>query len=674
MEWWRDGTVSGTIRRRLTTRCVVRRKSTGDACNLGEKWDEMAFYGGDTDAMRQEAERFSSGAADLTSLLSSLGASVQAVEWVGADADMLRSRCSGVIRQGQEYGHRIAALSRQLNGHAAEQDRASITESGGSLGAIAEFLRRFGSPVESGISEGSRASGSIGAGLPTPSGLFGGSGPDLGGHQGLLANTASAMTPEHDGGKATGKDHGELDGEVAEGSKGWSRTDSVTAAGDGDSLTVSTTNSGDGSTTDTVTLTARQQKLEGGPLEGSFSKSAEVGITHDPESGTVSYTFEVADIAEAGGELEGSKGGLGVESSVTAAGSYTVTLPEGATLADALGVNPADPTTLPPGGSFAIEDSLTAVLTDSGSLKHGGIEFGAEASASVTVSTVTEISRGMDGTYEIATGEAEDLSGSGGVSIGIPDILSVKSGPSGGFETSTVEHAVFADTAEGRAQMQESYGSGTLPSDTSEAVLDRFTDEHEVSTNGTFVEGKLGNDDASLSARTESEAIAYESVQRTHSNGHQEGLERVHQEGATSYVEARTETGEETLYAMATDQDHPRRGNIPGEDPFTRDTFDDFYSPVADSSPTEAQDSRIVYTERELEQMRAHEDPSAPSGSELEYLWKRSSEDPTRATETMYRDYNGLGSGEPIPQGVDQSDPDVPGRSLVPGQPVGSAY
>lgn len=631
----------------------------------------MTFQGGDTESMRGQSERFTTAATDLTTHLTALGATVQAVSWNGPDADALRDRCGGVVRQGHVLGEQIAELSRALEDHAEEQDRASSAASEGPRAAIDGFLGRSGA----GIGELLGTTGILGTGLlsgmrPSLDGAGGVGGVD----GGLLPNAMNTMTPVHDGGAPGQPDHGELDDEVTVPDENGSITRSGTLAGDGDSLTVASTESGDGSTTESVTLTDQQQKFGNDAISGSLSRSAEVAVTHDPESGTVSYTFEVAAIEKGGIEAKDGGTGAGVEGTATESTSYTVTLPEGASITDALAIDLSDPTSLPPGGSFAIESSLTAELAGSGSVVTGGIQFGAEVAQSESVSTVTEISRAQDGTFEMAVGEIDAIGTTGGVSIGIPKAASLEVGPSVGTESSTVEHAVFADTPEGRAQMQNSYDSSTFPTETSDAVLERYQDVHTASTSGAYIEGKLGNDDLSVSGSVSTEGTTYESVERTHSDGHQEGIERVQQEGASSYIEARTETGEEKLYVMATDQDSPRQGSDGTGDPTVRDTYDDFYSPVADSSPTEAQDSRVVYTEREIQQMRANEDPTSPSDSELGYLWNRSSEDPTRAAESMYRDYNGLDGGEPIPQGVSQQDPDVPGQSLVPDQPVSSAY
>ena len=618
----------------------------------------MTFLGGDTESMREHSVLLRTRGVRLGTILAQAQGAGSAVDWVGPDADALRSRCAQVALRGRVLGERIEAMSQELTEHAQEQDRASEDLAG----RLAGMLGGLGGLLGGGAG--------IGAGAGIGGRLLGGA-PTLGGVDGsMLTDAAGVQTPRHDGGEPGQVDHEPLDGEVTDPDENWSQTKSTTVAGGGDAVTGSTTENGDGTTTESVTLSDTQKVKVLGHGEVSMTLEGEVAVTHDPAAGTVSFTISGTETGAFGAGVESGGTGANGEASVAASGSYTVTLPEGSTIDDALAVDLSDPTTLPKGASIAVEDSLIGSFTGNATVASPGVQVGATTTTSVGTGTVTSISHNEDGTYEMSQGEKDTSGTTAGVSIGIPKVAKLEVGTSSGSESATVEHAVFADSPAGVEAMRQAHATGTLPPDTSDAVLERYKDEHTARTNGVFAEGQIGDDDTSVSHSQSSESVSYESVQRTHSDGHQQGIERVFQHGATEYTEKRTETGEETLYVTATDENYPRRGN--GNDPTQRDTWDEMYSLDLPAPATEQQLTRIAYTESEVAQMRANEDPTTPSNSELEYMWSRSNQDPTRAAEQMYREYNGLEPGDPVPQDLGQSSPGVPGRTLTPHQTVES--
>ena len=93
------------------------------------------FFGADTGALRDYAQRVQTGSGRLLELRSSLATQVGSVEWIGPDADAFRS----------DFSSRISALFDQIGGdldrrradletHAEEQDEASGVDGGGGGG------------------------------------------------------------------------------------------------------------------------------------------------------------------------------------------------------------------------------------------------------------------------------------------------------------------------------------------------------------------------------------------------------------------------------------------------------------------------------------------------------------------------------------------------------------
>lgn len=99
------------------------------------------FYGGDTEQMRGHAEVCSGGARRLAELISTATATVDAVEWVGPDADAFRD---GWHSEAEARAHSTAEilqrLAHELEQHAQEQDQASETDGGGLLGILRGIL------------------------------------------------------------------------------------------------------------------------------------------------------------------------------------------------------------------------------------------------------------------------------------------------------------------------------------------------------------------------------------------------------------------------------------------------------------------------------------------------------------------------------------------------------
>lgn len=84
------------------------------------------FFGADTAALRDHAERVRAGSGRLADLRAQLASRVHSVEWVGPDAEAFRDeftgRVSGLFARAAEE---LDSQHAQLMGHAEEQDHAS---------------------------------------------------------------------------------------------------------------------------------------------------------------------------------------------------------------------------------------------------------------------------------------------------------------------------------------------------------------------------------------------------------------------------------------------------------------------------------------------------------------------------------------------------------------------
>lgn len=121
------------------------------------------FHGADTEALRAVGSAFSRRAENLEELAAQLAALIDAVDWVGTDADAFRSDWISSVRPGlHRCGARIGDDARELDAHADEQDLTSDPASdGGAAGSAGAEAAGAGM---GGIAE--TASGAIGgAGL-----------------------------------------------------------------------------------------------------------------------------------------------------------------------------------------------------------------------------------------------------------------------------------------------------------------------------------------------------------------------------------------------------------------------------------------------------------------------------------------------------------------------------
>ncbi|WP_162801555.1 WXG100 family type VII secretion target [Brachybacterium saurashtrense] len=94
------------------------------------------FFGADTAALRDYAQRVQAGSGRLQELRTSLAAQVGSVEWTGPDADAFRHDVSGRLSSlFDQVGGDLARRRAELATHAEEQDEASSVDGGAAGGA-----------------------------------------------------------------------------------------------------------------------------------------------------------------------------------------------------------------------------------------------------------------------------------------------------------------------------------------------------------------------------------------------------------------------------------------------------------------------------------------------------------------------------------------------------------
>lgn len=135
------------------------------------------FWGADSGAVRQQGGGSTGAAGTVESLMAACGAVIDAVEWVGPDAEAFRERWGGEVRSRLEQViEQLRADGDELTRHAEEQDEVSGGDGGGVRGP--GFPGIPGIPTLPGLPDPSEIWGPIGPILPLPDVL---ARPELGG-------------------------------------------------------------------------------------------------------------------------------------------------------------------------------------------------------------------------------------------------------------------------------------------------------------------------------------------------------------------------------------------------------------------------------------------------------------------------------------------------------------
>ncbi|MCT1655416.1 WXG100 family type VII secretion target [Brachybacterium muris] len=630
----------------------------------------MVTHGADTDHLRQLAEDYRSCARRMLETSGVLSAAITSVTWEGPDADGFRQQWSGVQAQIGDVGEQLQARGVVLDGDAEEQDSASCVGGvrgliEGALGLLGKLGARVGGGA--GISglvglgagglgaAGLGAGGLVGAGVG--SGDFGGNG--LGGGMGLGNNlTAPSLGSEGGGTPAkqpitdddfttTGDDwsttvEGHHNGVKVEGS-----------AGDGQI-------SGKVTVGETTTFSTPEGALEA-KVSLTRSGSAEL-VVH--EDGSKSLVFDVTVASKGEVSLDAGPVDGSASDSVSGTHQISIKLPPGTSPAEAAGINPLDPSTIPPGASVTMEDSLTRKLSSEAGFTYRGVRAGTDVAVTAGVSYATTVSRGEDGTLAVDTGPGTVLGIERGFSIGLEEVASVRGGVGVENQVDVTHHSRFTDDPAGNAAARDALLFGTHPEQTGGHVLERHTNVREVSTSSLEGKVSVGGDETGMSGEAQSELAVREKITRVYPDGTEVWEERAHpgEGGGDGWAAARGGTGRETTYMVDVGSDN---GTL-------QETYPDAFDPMNELDGQGQQPRQIAYTEEEVRHMMDHNGNS--SGDPMEYLTDRAREG-TGGAERMYYDYKHVDTPEQDQRiesgGADEPPgyrPEDPGTVLEPGQ------
>lgn len=582
----------------------------------------MQFYGADTQLLRDHGRATHRGAAALSATGGGIAEAVDATPWAGTDAEAFRLRTFVVRRQIEQTVERLSAFGALLAEEAEEQDLCSAATSGGGIptmmreGGFDGLLSGPWGQILGGLSSGHEPSAGIG---------FGGMGTGMQNSLGTPIDPA-VFTPDTETTTTSGTsvEHG------------------------GRKATNDVTTSSDGSVTESVTFEGKAEfpvgsEAAGGKATFTVSETAEVTI-HPDGSRTVTFEGAVGGAAEVHGQVKGVE--VGAESSVTATGSFSVTLPPGVPLSEAASVNPFDPDTIPPGGSVTISGDLTAGAgasvgykdVVSGSL---GIEKSAEY--------VTTIAKDEHGALTLDRGPGTLEGIDYGLQIG-PDDANISIDGSTATKTTTIQHAEFENSEAGTAAFKEMMLGGDLPGPEASGVTDAYTDVRKsVASDITFSAEVSGGGTEQHTSFGSSEARVFD-VERTYPDGSWVREERYSAQGqgvvddSSPYGVVHSSSETAPQYELV----YPINGNA------APNSYHDQYG-IPFSS--EDQTARIVLTEQEMQQIL--ENKEEYGGNPRTALIVYASQD-INGADRMAEDFNDTG-GSPAPG-------EAPGRLLEEGE------
>lgn len=615
----------------------------------------MGFFGADTAQLREQSGRYERCGRAMIERTSSLTAAVMTVAWAGNDADELRHRWTELERRLQSAADDFSARATQLSEHAEEQDRVSDADGGDSGRSL---LDRFGLPDLSALLDdsASRLSDWIGNARSLADAVAGPGG-------GLGNPLAAAMAPGG-GGSGASSPEGIADFIDSLFGSGDTNTDSEDSpfthtpgtdtsekyvtieSEDGTKIKVSEQ---DGTVTHQFT---KPHMLEvplgddgnGVTLRSGTSNTYEVQVNPD---GSLKYTFthavENGVTASGGGKGLGGSGDRSTSDSVT----YSVDVPAGTSVAEALKINPYDSSSIPRNSTVTIDtshDRTTAVDAQVDTRTLPPLVLGGESSDGEGTSTV--IARGEDGTLSVTAGPTASESDSAYAGIGTKD-LNFSLGTSRDSSSATLEHAEFAGTPEGDEAFSEAVRTGRMPDGDSSAVTERYTETREDTTSRKGLNLHLDSVDIGRSHND----FASERITRDYGNGRTEWDEQILPAGIDNGSWARASGGSdrETNYQI----------HMVTDDSAVLSDVEDYYG-HRPSGPVD-----LSFTESELDQARANSNAKTSSdfSNNSDYaagiVARSQNQSVNMAVKDVNNDYTNF---EPGPDGGTQDSDEVPGR------------
>lgn len=598
----------------------------------------MTFLGADTEALRGHATTTQTQARRVEVLVSDLMDAAAGVPWEGSDAEDFRRRCVGIRVRGVALASSLRTFGTSLTEQAEEQDSASeaggrtlaglpgdpLTDLlGGALGGLIGSVRGTG---PAGVGAGSPFLGVSGTAAGLLTGLAGG-GFDTTGLRSEMGTPIDPSVFEPD--------------------------DSTSTTAGGSVKTGDTTRKGSVTVEDDGTRTysyevSEERELEVGSEAAGGSATLKTGdtttVSENPD-GTLTVTFdaEVTGSAEMHGQVRGVEGG--VESEVSGKGSYSVTLPPGSSPDDAVGINPFDPDTIPPGASVKITGELSGSV--GASLGYGDAATG-KLALTGGEEMVTTVAKDADGTVAVDMGPGTTSGVDASLQIG-PDQANVTFDGESYVKKSTIEHTEFSDTPEGRAAFDGYMFSGEQPEAGSPGVDDAYSDLVTSKVSKSALTATAGDGDGTeTSAGAAAENAKVTSVERTYSDGSSVKEHRFnpHGEGMDEngpYGVAHSSSDGPTYYELR----YPQDGSAPPNS---------YHEKYGDLPYTFGEDQTINVQLSEAEMQQIIENRG--KGETPEEVLNAYAASGPQGAQQMAEDFSGVGSGQPAA---------APGRITEPG-------
>lgn len=471
----------------------------------------MSFHGADTAQLRAQGKMFEHCARIMIERSSALSSSVLSMTWNGADAVGFRARWAQLAHQLNAAATGLDHLGHELTAHAEQQDDASA--------AHAE--------VQAGEQVGVAATG--------------------GGALGAAASALSGSEPTAAIRVASVKEPIVTDDFQHErGGDGTERTVTVTlpngtqveVSADGDSHSAAL-----GPHTVEQTVDAGSAEIT---LELEIGPQVEVTI-HEDGSRTYTFTGVSQQSLEAG--VQGKHFGLEAGQSMTTEGVYSVTVPPGTGVEDAMQINPFNPNSIPAGASVAFGDGIEHASSLEVSGKYRGIEAGLGIERAVGRENVSVSTRDEQGNLSLLTGPTDLVSSDDSLNIGMSR-AALKLGMAQEHEHGVLEYVEFADDPAGHAAYSQALHGQGYPADTSaDGVVGRYTQTHSSTTTDSSLSAEI---DGLLDARSSHNVSADETIIRDYPDGRQEWAQQVipHGEASNNSVLVTGGSDTDTSYLM----------------------------------------------------------------------------------------------------------------------------
>lgn len=584
----------------------------------------MSFWGSDTEQLRALADLGSRLLTALDERRTTLGRTVRTVPWHGGDAEGFQELWTHVeSRWGVLHASALAACA-ELIDHADAQDEASDAQADASTVSAPAI----GPLVDTGIH------------TPETSG-----GP-------AVVNSAANKPPvdrqdEAPDGASEHHDNPEDELPTKAGSGGRTTTTTLETG----TVTTEISEDADGNPSAKVTSTVPLIDVKGEHEGTRGTVSAEVtrdvtvsGQAKDNGDGTVTYTLESGLSASEKAAIE-AKRGISYGTAESSSDTYQVTVPKGTPLEKVIGINPYDPSSIPPGAAIVFSDEHTT--SQEGSVSPYPLTT-LEGSRSHGEGTSTAVTREKDGSLSVMTGPTEKLNERLGVRLG-DEKLNAHLSTSDTAKDSTFQVAKFSADQSGDRAYAEALASGRIPERTGPGVADAYTEQQSsrvVDVTGGATAGPLTHE-------TTVNQFTRETVTRTYPSGHQETAEQWLPQGDShraSVVESHS-SGRPPTYVVTT----------PAGDP-------EVLSREYGASAPRGNDSSILLTQQEADRIaegakawrRVPQDASTAEALSIITSTSRTSDDAVRDMDTYH---NATIDSDGKPTGYDSS-------AKAPGQVV----